>query len=311
MVNTAALRQEIEQVIQDLPVTFGVAIKYLESGEELTLNDQRTYQLASVFKVPVLVTAMQQIDAGRFSLDDRVTLKDEHKTSPSGIICYLRPGLNLTVEDLLMLMIIISDNTATDMVLDLVGGPAAVNEAMRKLGFAKSEMNITLSVHDLFEDVFGSSECVLLPSQMVAQFRERGINFDHEVFQEGSTINVAKPSAMNRLHEMIYHGQVASRWACDKALEIMLHQTLNARLPGLLPPGTDVAHKTGTLMGVRNDSGIIYVAGDCHVIVTVLTEQHGKRTVEEMEDPQTAETEAAVDKAIARIGKLAYDYAKK
>lgn len=307
MPSITSLKTEIQQVVQDMPVTFGVAVKYLESGEEVLLNADRTYQLASVFKIPVLVTAVQQVDAGRFSLDDRIELKDAHKTSPSGILAFLREGLQPTVKDLLMLMIIISDNTATDMVLDLVGGPRAVNASLRELGFGQAEINITMSVHDLFEDVLGTSECLLTGPEAVARLKERGINLEGEVFREGSTVNVATPRAMNRLNEMLFRGQVASREACDKALDILLHQTLNARLPSRLPPEVPVAHKTGTFISVRNDSGIIYASDEVHVAVTVLTEREEKPSIEEMMEP-LPEKGASIDKAIGQIAKLACEH---
>jgi beta-lactamase class A len=309
MSQATSLKADIQQVVQDIPVTFGVAIKYLESGEEVVLNADRTYQLASVFKIPVLVTAMQQIDAGRLNLDDRIELKEVHKTSPSGILAFLREGLQPTVEDLLMLMIIISDNTATDMVLDLVGGPQAVNASLRKLGFSEAEINIAMSVHDLFEDVFGTSECLLKESEIVARIKQTGVNLEGEVYREGSTTNVATPLAINRLNEMLFRGQVASREACDRALDIMLHQTLDTRLPSQLPPGTPVAHKTGTFIGVRNDSGIIYISDDVHVAITVLTHKEDKPSMEEMLT-RPSEEEANIDKAIGQIAKLAFEYGR-
>ena len=310
MSQVMSLKAKIQQVVQDIPVTFGVAIKYLESGEEVLLNADRTYQLASVFKIPVLVTAMQQLDADRFSLDDRIELKDTHKASPSGILAFLREGLQPTIEDLLMLMIIISDNTATDMVLDLIGGPPAVNASLRELGFSEEEINITMSVHDLFEDVFYTSECILTEPEMAARLKETGVNFEGEVYREGSTANVATPLAVNRLNEMIFHGQVASREACDKALDIMLHQTLNTRLPSRLPLEIPVAHKTGTVIGVRNDSGIIYVSDDVHVAITVLTRKEDKPSMEEIL-ARSSEEEASIDKAIGQIAKFAYEYGEK
>lgn len=309
----AALKPQIEDIVRDQPVKFGVAIKNLENGEELLLNNDRTYQLASVFKIPVLVTAMQQIDAGRFTLDERVMLKYSDKTSPSGILTYLRDGLQPTVEDLLMLMIIISDNTATDMVIDLVGGPQVVNAAMRKLGFPETELNITKSVHDLFDDVFGFSEPVLKRRESILKMKEKGVNFDGEVFRAGSTANVATPQALNRLNEMIFCGEAASGEACEKALDIMLHQTLNARLPGMLPPDdadADVAHKTGTFFGVRNDSGIFYIGERVHIAVTVFTQKEGPLNLDMMMEAGISGEETKIDTAIAQIGKLVYEYGK-
>jgi beta-lactamase class A len=199
------------------------------------------------------------------------------------------------------------------MVLDLVGGTKAVNATLRELGFSPDEINITMSVHDLFEDVLGTSQCFLRRSQTIGALKERGVNLEGAVYREGSTVNVATPQAINRLNEMIFRGEAASREACDVALDILLHQTLNARLPSQLPPddeNVEVAHKTGTFFGVRNDSGIIYVGEDAHVAVTVLTRKDGPLKLEELIDPSYQEVEGRIDKAIGQIAKLAYAYAR-
>jgi beta-lactamase class A len=311
MATIDTLKTQIQETVKDIPTTFGVAVRVLESGEEVLLNNHRAYQLASVFKIPVLVTAMQQVDAGRFKLDDRIPLKESDKTSPSGILCYLRSGLQPTVADLLMLMIIISDNTATDMVLDLVGGPEAVNASMRALGLGEEEINITKSVHGLFEDVFGTSAVALKRGDSIRMIREHGIHLEAEVYRPGSRVNVATPRVLNRLNEMIFCGQAASRESCAEALEILLHQTLNARLPGLLPPDdaeAEVAHKTGTFIGVRNDSGIFYLGNGKHIAVTVFTQKEQLPSPEEMMKVDTAAEDGQIDAAIAKIGKLVYDY---
>ncbi len=307
------LKDQINEVIKDIPTTFGVAVKYLESGEELLINNDRTYQLASVFKIPVLITAMRQIDEGCFQLSDRMELKYAHKTSPSGILTFLQDGLQPTIEDLLMLMIIISDNVATDMVLEKVGGPKAVNQVMRTLGFPEKELNITHSVHDLFNDVFHSAEPLLKRRESILRMKELGIHLDGEVYRPGSTANVATPQALNRLNEMIFRGEAATRAGCDKAIDIMLHQQLNARLPALFPPadaGLEMAHKTGTFIGVRNDSGIMFIDDKVHATVTVFTQKAGLPTPEEIEKVDTVGEDARIDGAMAKIGQLVYLYAR-
>ena len=105
---------------------------------------------------------------------------------------------------------------------------------------------------------------------------------------------------------MIFGGQLVDRAACDEMLAILLKQQLNDRLPRFLPPGTRVAHKTGTLHGFRNDAGIIYVSDDAHVAVTVFSEWD-QRAVSH--DP-VAERERIheVDSAFGRIGRLIFDH---
>src|SRR5436190_1953840 len=104
----STLKSPIESIIAASGATsMGVAIKHLESGEETYLNADQPVPLCSVFKIPVLTEAFHQIDAGRFTLDDRWELTLAEKNLPSGILVFLQDGLMPTVRDLLTLMIII------------------------------------------------------------------------------------------------------------------------------------------------------------------------------------------------------------
>ena len=110
---------------------------------------------------------------------------------------------------------------------------------------------------------------------------------------------------MNRLLELIYGGATPDRAGSDGALGILLQQQLNDRLPRFLPAGVRVAHKTGTLSGVRNDAGIIYARDDSHVALTVFTRWDDLAV---WNDPRAARRRAnEVDSAIGEVGRLAYD----
>ena len=306
----STMEEKIRNEVSQLPVSFGIAVKFLENGKDFYLNEEKTYQLASVFKVPILFSAMKQVEAGKFSLDQRFELEKEHKTKPSGILTYLNDGLNPTFEDLLTLMIIISDNTATDMVLEFIGGPEFVNDTMRELGFDEDDINITMSVHDLFEDIMGSSEPLLKIDERIKELEENGVNLEGEVYQEGSTANVAKPKAINKLYELIYRGETLGEESHEKMLDILLLQTINERIPKFLPPEIPMAHKTGTIAGVRNDSGIIYISDNCHACVTVLTRSEKEISLETFKE-KGSEEEANIDKAMGKIGKIVYEEGKK
>jgi beta-lactamase class A len=111
---------------------------------------------------------------------------------------------------------------------------------------------------------------------------------------------------MTRLLALIYHGRAASRTGCDEMLRILLKQTLNDRLPRFLPPGTRMAHKTGTLGGFRNDAGIIYVDEQQHVAVTVFAQWDNQAV---KGDP-AAERQRTydIDSAFGHIGRAIYDH---
>jgi hypothetical protein len=108
-------------------------MKHVESGEAIGFNEQRRFQLASVFKIPVLVTLYKQIHLGRISLDDRIMFEQKMKTFGSGLMNDMKPGLNISIQDLQLLMMARSDNAATDILYRLVT-PEAIQAYMKELG---------------------------------------------------------------------------------------------------------------------------------------------------------------------------------
>lgn len=133
MHNMADLRMQIEQTVAESGADIGVALRHLETGEEFMLNADTPVPLASVVKIPVIVAAFDQILQNRFQLDDRWMLKGNVKALGSGILRYLDDGLPLAVRDLLTLMTIISDNTATDMLMLRIG-VKTINDLMHNYG---------------------------------------------------------------------------------------------------------------------------------------------------------------------------------
>ncbi|CAN5528743.1 class A beta-lactamase [soil metagenome] len=302
------LRSEIESIIAASGATvMGVAIKHLETGEELYLNADQTFPLCSVFKIPVLAEAFHQIEAGKLTLEDRWELTLAEKNLPSGILVFLQDGLMPTLCDLLTLMIIISDNTATDMVMHRLGVPN-ITKFMHGLGL--TDIHVPMTVRDLFNDIMGEagSDPRLAFTNLDKPQKEETANRTGRAYSLEPDNDVGTPRALNRLLELIFQGAVVSRTACDQMLQIMLQQQLNLRLPRFLPEGTPVAHKTGTLGGIRNDSGIIYCNEHAHVAVTVFCTWD---TAAVKDDP-VAEWDRinALDSAFGHIGRLVYEHFK-
>ena len=115
------LVERIREIVSAAGIDAGVAIWHIESDTRLDVNGDEPFPMASTFKIPILATACQQLTDGLISLDSRLPLADEDKSLGSGILPYFEQGLQPTLRDLLTLMIIISDNTATDMVVDVSG----------------------------------------------------------------------------------------------------------------------------------------------------------------------------------------------
>ncbi|MFN8443560.1 MAG: serine hydrolase [Caldilineaceae bacterium] len=284
---------------------FGVAIKHLESGEELYFDADRVFPLCSVFKTPVLCEAVRQIHEGRFRYEDRWTLTMGEKNLPSGILVYFQDGLQPTVRDLLTLMIIISDNTATDMIMHRIG-VGETTRFMHDLGL--TDIHVPMRVRDIFNDIMGEegSDPRLLHKYIGKFYSEPEGNRQGKAYSLGVENDVGTPRALNALLEMIWQGKVVSRQASDDILYILLQQTLNQRLPRFLPEGTPFAHKTGTLSGIRNDSGILYCSETSHVAITTFTTWDGSSAAG---DPVAVDQMIqTIDSAMGKIGLAVYEH---
>lgn len=300
-----ALMTQLTEIIAASEATLiGVALQHLESGEEILINAHDSFPMASVLKIPVLVEAFRQIEAGKFTLEDRWPLTAAEKNIGSGILTYMQDGLQPTVRDLLTLMIIISDNTATDMVMNRLG-VAAIQQTMRDLGL--NETHMVMTIRGLFENMLGDAAD---PARLFAALDQPQsappTRADTTVYDGGPHNNSSTPHDMTRLLAMIYRGEAISRTACDGMIHILLQQQINIRLPLFLPFGVPFAHKTGTLAGIRNDAGILYCNEQNHVALTVFT----RWDTAAVEGNKVAEWQriSSVDAALGHIGRAVYDH---
>ena len=256
------LQQQIEAAIAASGSHMGLSMRHLERGDEINLAADELFPMASVLKIPVLVEAAIQLDAGTFTLDDRWELTVAEKNLGSGVLTFFDDGLLPTVRDLLTLMIIISDNTATDMLINRLGKEQIV-QTMRRLGL--QNIHLPLTIRQIFESILPSADPTQDPYALAKSSEAFTPPDDATGYAKSPQNNASTPRDMTKLLELIYTGCAASRESTDEMLRILLKQTLNDRLPRLLPAGTRVAHKTGTLSGFRNDAGILYVDDQQHV----------------------------------------------
>jgi beta-lactamase class A len=295
----AVLRAQIEKAIPRARGEVGVAIKHVESGVELLVNADKTYPMASTYKVPILVEIFYQRAEGKLSLADRIEVEpaDVH---PGGTIALLLdgPGLQLSIHNLIQLMMRVSDNSATDILLDKIG-LANVTARMRSLGLSSIRVDRTTLEMILDQEGVDYANYGTLP---IAELRERMAAVDaqtaaraNEQFNKTEK-DVATPRDMTALLEKIFRGQIVDRASSDEIIEFMNHSLIGqTRIPGLLPAGARVVHKTGSISGSTNDTGIIYLPNGEHVLITVLTKD-AKAPVSERE------------RLIAEISRYAFDY---
>ncbi len=296
------LVDRIEEIIGEAQIDAGVAIWHIESDTRLDVKGDEPFPMASTFKIPILATACQQLTAGLISLDSRLSLADEDKSLGSGILPYFEPGLQPTLRDLLTLMIIISDNTATDMVVEYLGGAEVIESYMHELGL--TEIFFKLNCKDLLRHAFPPEVADLPVEELVKWTAQNDVLRDGLCFSKGPDNNVSTANAMNELLHLM-NGDLFPADLRAVAFDILHKQQFNVRISRFLPLGTKVAHKTGTIGGIRNDCGIISLGETNHVILTLFTEwdeapvwnqpvAHHQRVFE-------------VETAMGNIGRAVYD----
>ena len=220
-----------------------VAVKHLERGISFLHREHEPQPTASLIKVAVMVAAYDQIASGKLALDKRLTVTAEDKVPGSGVITpHFQPGMTLTLRDAIRLMIVFSDNTATNLVAREIG-LATTTEHMQRLGYNETRLNAF----------------VFKPESSLAPDRS-------QKFGLGSTTALEQL----RMFEALYRKQLGTP---DHNREMIDHlETCNdhARFTRFLPEGTKVAIKTGSVGDVRTAAGIIHTPGG-PVALVVLT----------------------------------------
>ncbi|MDR3577465.1 MAG: class A beta-lactamase-related serine hydrolase [Anaerolineaceae bacterium] len=299
---TGDLSNHITEVIQKSGAKIGVALRHIESGEEIKINAEDYYPLASVMKIPILAEACHQMALGKFTPADRWALKTEDKNLPSGVLTFFEDGLTPSVNDILTMMIIISDNTATDIMIKRLGKDA-INQYMESLGLYHTHIRMT--VRELFEQIMPNADPTQDLYEVAAADKQRGSRKETLAYRLTPENNVATPTDMTGLLCQIFAGKTPDRKWSDFALKILLLQQLNDRMPRFLPAGTRCAHKTGTIDGVRNDSGIIYAGENSHVALTMFATWDE----EAVEDDARLDRQRSfeIDSAMGEIALMAFE----
>jgi len=249
----ARLKTNIERITRSVDAKWGIYIKCVETGEEIALNENETMDTMSVIKIPLMAEVFRQIHEGKFALTDKVTLKETDKRPGTGVLRSLDAGAGLTIKDLITLMIIVSDNSATDMLFEKVGGVEPVNKLMQSYGLNTIKAT-------------GPSE------QWFKALRAEPDIWKFHI--EGKTpYGLSSPRDMGRLLEMINKGEAVSKTASEQMLQIMRGQVYSSRLPKYVT-GFRLPHKTGDFMPyIGNDVGILE-SPNRHIVISVFTARH-------------------------------------
>ncbi len=291
-----ALADELDCIVQDFPGELGLAVRHLPSEESYLHGPDVIFPMASVFKVPLLVELYRQVADGRLDLAQPVEISDALKSPGSGVVKELDPGARLSVHDLATLAIIVSDNTATDLLMKLTDGRRTINRTMAELGLHRT--SVREDCKGLILMSVGLDPAERTP-ELLAEAEERPRDYTSPAFQpDPERNNVTTPRDLLKLFTLVERRALLTREACDAILDILGRQQLNGRLPLFLPRETKTAHKTGTLGWTRNDAGIIYLPGGEPVVVCALSQKV----------PDDPYMEAKADATIARAARAVFDH---
>lgn len=298
-----SIGDQLRRITRRVGGEIGVAAIHLESGARISYNGDRRFPMASVSKVPMAVEFLRRVDEGEIDLyEDLVIPVTDFRAGHSPLASWSggKPE-QATVDSLFRLMIEVSDNTATDVVLRMAGGPGEVTRRLRELGV--DEVDVDRSEARTFADLSGIPDSV--PESQLYRYRyfrtRDALPAEHRQqarLQFGDDPrDTATPDGMAELLALIHAGEGLSPESREYLLNSMLASRSGPRrIKGLLPRGTPVAHKTGTIAAAINDVGIITLPdGAGHVAIAVFVYTFNR-------------TEWRRERTIAEVSRLVYDY---
>jgi beta-lactamase class A len=243
---TSELHDRIEQIAQAAQGRVGVTATVLETGESVSLNGNQQFPMQSVYKFPIAMAVLAQVDQGNLKLDQKIRIEASDIVQDSRILEKKSQGMEFSLSELLQYMVSESDSTACDALLRLIGKPQRVTDYLRNLG-----INDIVVANTENEIQFGQDPAL--------QYR-----------------NYATPDAAVHLLSAFHKGEGLSKSSQALLLQLMTKtQTGPKRIKGLLPQGTIVAHKTGTSSTVNgvtaatNDVGLLTLPNGRHMVIAV------------------------------------------
>lgn len=241
------LESQIQQIDQHLDGVMGIAIEDLTTGDHFFLHENEVFAQASSIKITVLANLYLQAQQGKLKLTDLYTVQPSDLVPDSDIMNGLTPGVTrVTLRDLATMMVAVSDNSATNVLIDKVG-MQNVNAMLDSLALSHTRLQRNM--------------------------------MDLEAAKQGRE-NISTPREMMQLLDAIYHGKVLNKESTADFFK-MLSTGKASFIPRDLPPDLKVANKPGELEAVRNDSGIVFVEGRPYVICVMTGYLHNERDGED------------------------------
>ncbi|MFD1607091.1 serine hydrolase [Oceanobacillus luteolus] len=238
------LTQQITDITGKAGGSWGISLFDLNNEKSWGQNEHRPFYAASIIKIPIMIAVFAAAERKEVNLKDTLILEQEDIVGGCGVLQHMTPGIRLTIEDLVTLMIIQSDNTATNMLIDFLG-VQEIQQTMKNIGLRQS-------------------------------------NFFHKMMigqRDSQRMNVVTADEMTRMLKSLYLGRIVSEYASTQMLQILKKQQIRDSLPSKIrhpdkATGNlqwELANKTGNVPGIRHDIGLFSV-GERVIAVSVLSE---------------------------------------
>ena len=275
----AKLQSQIQGLRSAFPGNMAVYMKNLQTGDEIAIDADATYETFSVIKVPIMAEVFHQAETGKIWLDQRMEIKPGDQRLPSGVLYTMQPGLTPTIRDLMTLMIIISDNEATDLLADKVTR-ASVTNYMHELGLKNTSVQFSdldwdrkwLSAMDASYANAPGNKTLEFPFDKYSGTQVQHA-FGETIYNAGIYFGHSTARELGHLFEMIQQKKLVSAAASDWMLAVLEKQQVDNRFPKYLRDVV-IAHKTGDGQPfIANDAGIIFVKNQ-PIVLVVLTGHH-------------------------------------
>ncbi len=294
------LEPRLREISLESGGTLGVKVVHLESGRSAGLNEAARFPMASVYKLPIAIAVLAKVDAGEWTLEQEVVVLPGERRRTGAKVDPWKPGAKVPLARLVDAVMTTSDNTACDVLLRLLGGPRAVDAWLDAHGFPGIDVSwseltmaaIASGVAELPRD--GECDHACLDALVAKVPGERRAEAERAF--ERDARNTASPEDLARRLADLKGGRLLSAASTEKVLSMMLrNRTGDRRIRALLPKGTPVRDKTGSIGRSANDVGLVELPGGKGTLAVVVLVKGSTKDW------------AARERAIAKAAKAAFD----
>lgn len=246
------LEKDLHTIIQHFPGKVGLYFHDLKTNKTILINADDIFPMASTYKIPILVQFYRDKDAGILSLEDKIILRETNLSSSWGLIKSFSKDSTVTLKDIALMMIAISDNAATDIILEKVT-PQRVTQTLESYDLKPMSVNRTTG-------------------EIIASIEKP--TYDPKADKQ----DITSPRTMGQLLEKLVQDEIASKQSCQEMKQLLKQQLLNNRIPRKVShlSHIKIGHKTGTTGWVTNDVGFIEIKDRPEIILCIYTLKNNK-----------------------------------